>query len=152
MKRLTSAALAAAFTMFGAGVAQADWPTDRPINLIVSFAPGGGTDIMLRALALNLEADLGSQIPVMNRPGAAGKITYTALSQEPADDYTISSLNTPGFLPRLVSLMLIGMGALVGVPALRRPAAGIETIRVRPGRVITCPSWSSPMRRHIWAL
>jgi len=78
--------------------ALADWPADRPIEMIVAFAPGGGTDIMLRTLAPYLEESLGTQIPVLNRPGASGEIAYTALSQAEPDGYTISSLNTPGFL------------------------------------------------------
>lgn len=93
-----SAALAAVISAATAGAALADWPADQPIELIVAFAPGGGTDIMLRALAPFLEADLGATIAVMNKPGASGEITYTALSQADPDGYTISSLNTPGFL------------------------------------------------------
>lgn len=97
MTALKSAALAAA--MIGAATAAlADWPTDRPIEMIVAYAPGGGTDIMLRTLAPFLEAELGTQVPVLNRPGASGEIAYTALSQAKPDGYTISSLNTPGFL------------------------------------------------------
>jgi tripartite-type tricarboxylate transporter receptor subunit TctC len=93
-----TAALAAALLATTSSVALADWPTDRPIELIVAFAPGGGTDIMLRTLAPFIEAELDTQIPVLNRPGASGEITYTALSQARPDGYTISSLNTPGFL------------------------------------------------------
>lgn len=105
MTALKSAALAAAM-MTVAGAAQAEWPTDRPIEMIVAFAPGGGTDIMLRALAPFIEAELGTRIPVMNRPGASGEIAYTALSQAKPDGYTISSLNTPGFLTMQVDRKL----------------------------------------------
>ncbi|KGJ05457.1 Tripartite-type tricarboxylate transporter, receptor component TctC [Paracoccus halophilus] len=91
-------AIAAILTATGAGAALADWPTDRPIEMIVAFAPGGGTDIMLRTLAPFLEAELETQFPVLNRPGASGEIAYTALSQARPDGYTVSSLNTPGFL------------------------------------------------------
>lgn len=98
MKVARSAALAAVVSALSAGAALADWPADRPIELIVAFAPGGGTDIMLRALVPFLEADLGATIAVMNKPGASGEIAYTALSQAEADGYTLSSLNTPGFL------------------------------------------------------
>lgn len=91
-------ALAAALFASTSVAALADWPTDRPIEMIVAFAAGGGTDIMLRTLAPLLEAELDTQIPVMNRPGASGEIAYTALSQAKWDGYTISSFNTPGFL------------------------------------------------------
>ncbi|HRM75035.1 MAG TPA: tripartite tricarboxylate transporter substrate binding protein, partial [Paracoccus sp. (in: a-proteobacteria)] len=90
--------LAAILSAAGAGSALADWPTDRPIEMIVAFAPGGGTDIMLRTMAPFLEAELETQFPVLNRPGASGEIAYTALSQARPDGYTVSSLNTPGFL------------------------------------------------------
>ena len=105
MTALKSAALAALMTT-AAGAALAEWPTDRPIEMIVAFAPGGGTDIMLRTLAPFVEAELGTQIPVMNRPGASGEIAYTALSQAKPDGYTISSLNTPGFLTMQVDRKL----------------------------------------------
>ncbi len=98
MKPLFSLPLAAALTVATATTALADWPTDRPIEMIVAFAPGGGTDIMLRTLAPYLEAELGAQFPVLNRPGASGEIAYTALAQGKPDGYTVSSLNTPGFL------------------------------------------------------
>ena len=93
-----TAALAAALLATTSGAALADWPTDRPIEMIVGFAPGGGTDVMLRTLAPFIEAELDTQVPVLNRPGASGEIAYTALSQAKPDGYTISSLNTPGFL------------------------------------------------------
>lgn len=98
MKTKFALPLAAAISVCATTAALADWPTDRPIEMIVAYAPGGGTDIMLRTLAPYLEADLGTQIPVMNRPGASGEIAYTALAQAKPDGYTISSLNTPGFL------------------------------------------------------
>ncbi|WP_199259616.1 tripartite tricarboxylate transporter substrate binding protein [Paracoccus binzhouensis] len=98
MKAFTALPLAAALSAGMASAALADWPTDRPIEMIVAFAPGGGTDIMLRTLAPFLEAELGTQFPVLNRPGASGEIAYTALSQARPDGHTVSSLNTPGFL------------------------------------------------------
>ena len=74
-----SIALAAAMLSI-AGAAWADWPTDRPIEMIVAFAPGGGTDIMLRTLAPFVEAELGTQIPVLNRPGASGDLSCFHIS------------------------------------------------------------------------
>lgn len=98
MRSIHTLPLAAVLALGTAGAALADWPADRPIEMVVAFAPGGGTDIMLRTLAPFLEAELETQIPVMNRPGASGEIAYTALAQANPDGYTISSLNTPGFL------------------------------------------------------
>ena len=78
MKTLTSLPLAAALFAGMTTAALADWPADRPIEMIVAFAPGGGTDIMLRTLAPYVEAELDTQIPVLNRPGASGEIAYLA--------------------------------------------------------------------------
>lgn len=78
--------------------AHAEWPADRPIEFIVAFAPGGGTDVMNRTLAPFIEDELGATITVLNRPGASGEIAYTAMTQARPDGYTVSSLNTPGYL------------------------------------------------------
>ena len=56
--------------------AQAAFP-DRPIKLIVPFAPGGGVDIMARLVADFMSRDLGEPVIVENKPGA-GTIVGTA--------------------------------------------------------------------------
>lgn len=52
-------------------------------------------------------------------------------------DFGSLSQMGPGFMPRIVCLLLIGVGLAVGVPALRRPAELIEPMRARPLLVIT---------------
>src|SRR5882672_10460955 len=64
------------------------WPS-RPIRLLVGFAPGGGTDIVARALAPKMSEVLGQQIVVDNRPGAAGTIAADLTAKAPADGYTL---------------------------------------------------------------
>jgi tripartite-type tricarboxylate transporter receptor subunit TctC len=91
---LAAAALAsAAFT----GTAQAAWPSDGPINMIIAYAPGGGTDIIARNLIPFVEKYLGdgAKINVINRPGAGGAIGFAAIAQAQADGYTIGFINTP---------------------------------------------------------
>ena len=84
--------------------AWAEWPNDKPIEVIVGFAPGGGTDVMIRTLAPYIEKNLpGSRIVIQNRPGASGEITYTALAQAQPDGYTVSSFNLPGFITMQLS-------------------------------------------------
>src|SRR3954470_19761990 len=78
---------------------QAGWPAGRPIEVIVGFAPGGGTDVMVRALGLFLAAEiLGANFVVLNRPGAGGETAYVALQSAKPDGYTIGAINTPGYL------------------------------------------------------
>jgi len=62
---------------------------DRPIRMIIPFAPAGGTDIAARLLGEQLSAALGQQVVADNRPGANGIIAGEALRASPADGYTI---------------------------------------------------------------
>ncbi len=80
-------------------LAQPAWPAGRPIEVIVGFAPGGGTDVMVRALTQFLSAELpGSNFVVVNRPGAGGETAYVALQTARPDGYTLGTINTPGYL------------------------------------------------------
>ena len=67
------------------------WP-DRPIQLIVPWPPGGGTDLTLRILAEEAGARLGQPVIVVNRPGAAGTMVAPLLKAAAPDGYTIGQL------------------------------------------------------------
>ncbi len=76
--------------------AQGVWPGERPIQIIVPFPPGGGTDINIRAMASHFERHLpGARFVVVNRPGAGGEIGYTAAAAAAPDGYTIGTIITP---------------------------------------------------------
>ena len=81
------------------GAARAAYP-EQPINMIVAYAPGGGTDIVARVMARYLEKYLGNdaRIVVQNKPGAGGAIGFAALASAPPDGYTIGFINTPSVL------------------------------------------------------
>jgi tripartite-type tricarboxylate transporter receptor subunit TctC len=82
-------ALAAA----GVGSAQAlDYPT-RPVRWIVSYTPGGGTDITARIMAQWLSERLGQQFIIENKPGAGNNIGTEAAIHSPPDGYTIFLVN-----------------------------------------------------------
>ena len=78
-------------------LARAAWP-ERPLQLIVPFAAGGGTDISARTMAQFLERELGQPVVVQNRPGAGGEIGLSAISDARPDGYTIGIINTPGIV------------------------------------------------------
>jgi len=82
-----------------AQAAAAAYP-ERPITMIVAYPPGGGTDLIARALAPYVEKNLGggAKIVVVNRAGAGGEVGFAALAAAPADGYTIGFVNTPPLL------------------------------------------------------
>jgi tripartite-type tricarboxylate transporter receptor subunit TctC len=70
-------------------LAQSDYP-NRPIKLIVGFAPGGSTDIVARIVAQRLGERLGQTVIVENKAGAGGTIGADATAKSPADGYTLT--------------------------------------------------------------
>ncbi|WP_458094496.1 Bug family tripartite tricarboxylate transporter substrate binding protein [Roseomonas sp. WA12] len=70
------------------GQAQADYP-NRPVTLVIGWAPGGSTDFVARLLAQGMSRTLGQQIVVENRPGASGTIGHASVARARPDGYTI---------------------------------------------------------------
>src|SRR6201988_1793201 len=73
---------------------------ERPITMLVAYPPGGGTDLIARALAPFIEKYLGggARIVVVNRPGAGGEVGFAALANSAPDGYTVGFVNTPPLL------------------------------------------------------
>lgn len=100
MKILSKLGIAAAI---GAclGVAPAiaadNFPT-RPVELIVPFAAGGGTDIAARLVAHYLGQELGGNVVVVNKEGAGGEVGLGELAHSQPDGYQLGSVNMPGFI------------------------------------------------------
>lgn len=82
--------------------AQADYPS-RPIKLVITFPPGGSTDILARAMQPYLEKALGQPVVIDNRPGAGGDIGVDAIAKSAPDGYTIG-IGAAGALSVNVSL------------------------------------------------
>ena len=85
---LTCLAAGAAALAAPAAFAQQNYP-DRPIKLIVPFAPGGATDILGRLLATGLSDKLGQPVIVENRPGAGTVVAGGLVAKAPPDGYTL---------------------------------------------------------------
>ena len=71
----------------------AEWP-EKPLKIIVTFAPGGASDIVARVMAEALAKKLGQPVIVENRPGAGGSVGGLAVAQAPADGYTVMLSNS----------------------------------------------------------
>lgn len=90
MSKLGQAALLALVLVVCPALAfgQASYP-NRPVRMIVPFAPGGASDFVARIISPKLSELLGQQIIVDNRPGASGNIGMELAAKAPADGYTI---------------------------------------------------------------
>jgi tripartite-type tricarboxylate transporter receptor subunit TctC len=105
---LKSAVLAVVATL-SAPIASAQtdgWP-NRPLRIVVGFAPGGSNDIVARLLAEKLGKSLGQPAVVENKPGAGGAVAAAFVKSQPADGYT---------------LLVGASGAMVVGPAIGAPA------------------------------
>jgi len=68
--------------------AQSDYP-NKPVRLVVSFAAGGISDVLARALAIPLSRQLGQQVIVDNKPGAGTSIAGDYIAKAAPDGYTV---------------------------------------------------------------
>ncbi|QNP58314.1 tripartite tricarboxylate transporter substrate binding protein [Paenacidovorax monticola] len=80
-----------------AGPAWAAWP-EKPIELVVGFAAGGGTDITARTLAVHLSRHLGAQVVVTNKIGASGELGLAYVAKAAPDGHVIGMTNMPGLV------------------------------------------------------
>ena len=77
-----------------AGIAFAQKYPDKPIRLIVGFAPGGNTDTIARLMAERMQASLKQPVTVINRPGGGTNIGAASVAASDPDGYTML-LNAP---------------------------------------------------------
>jgi len=88
-----SAFIAVCAAGLAASVQAAEWPTEKPIRVLVGFGAGGGTDIVSRVIATPLSEVLKQSVVVENKPGAGGSIASEAVAKAPPDGYTASMIS-----------------------------------------------------------
>jgi len=116
-----------------AAPARANWAPDRPMRLIIPFAPGGTNDIIGRQVAEGMAARLGQNMVVENRGGAGGVLGAEVVAKAPPDGHT---------------LLLGGSGSLVITSFVHRrlpydPVAGFAPIGLMgsgPNLIVVHPS------------
>ena len=128
MRRIGLILLAAAGLAFGLGSvsAQEKFP-NRPIRILVPYAPGGATDIAARILGDEMQKITGQGVVVINKPGAFGMIAIDELAKSAPDGYTlmIGNVSTNAITPIIYAKKMsvnyekdvVAVSNLVDVPA-----------------------------------
>ena len=140
-----------AATTLAATAALAAFP-EKPIRLIVPFAPGGGTDLIARTLGARMSAELGQQVIIENKAGAGTIIGTDIVAKSAPDGYTLVIASFAHAVnPSLVSklpyatdkaftpITLIGRGPNVLVVRADSPYKSVADIvaaaRAKPGKL-----------------
>lgn len=98
LKTLLSAGIAAfAVSLAPAAIAAPGSWSSEPVRIVVTFPPGGTSDLVARLLAKHLDSDYGQKAVVDNRPGAAGTVAADYVSQQAADGTTLLLANNAPF-------------------------------------------------------
>ncbi len=113
------------------------WP-ERPLRLIVGFAPGGTADLVARLAAAEMGKALGQTVVVENRAGASGNIATQAVVQAPSDGLTLALaglqlVTNPGLIAQLGydptrDLQMVGQLTALPVVVMASARSGITTI------------------------
>jgi tripartite-type tricarboxylate transporter receptor subunit TctC len=111
MRRMLPAAAAALVLCVTAGIASAQPFPNRPIRMIVSFPPGGATDVIARTIGAPLGERLGQNVVVDNRPGSNGNISAELAANARPDGHTLllGSDSLFGVNPHLYSRMPVDL-------------------------------------------
>ena len=143
------------FSAAGPAFAQA-WPT-KPIRIMVSYAPGGVTDVVARSVAQPLGDALGQSVVVENRPGAAGVIGTEIVAKSPPDGYSLlmfvdgNSMMPAAFkslqhdpVKSFTHVTLLGRGSLVLVAHPSFPANTLQELIQYAKRNPAAVSFATP--------
>lgn len=98
-RRRRAVLVAAALAVTAAGIWHARAGTavvrfEKPITIVVTFPPGGGTDLLARRLGAAMQQRLGQSVVVENRPGASGNIGARAVAEAAPDGATLLMVNS----------------------------------------------------------
>lgn len=92
MHALKTLPVALGLALAAAAPAAAEYP-EKPVEFIVPWSPGGGSDTLMRIVSGNIEPYLGVEMPIINMPGVGGTVGLLEASRRAPDGYTISQVH-----------------------------------------------------------
>jgi tripartite-type tricarboxylate transporter receptor subunit TctC len=130
-------ALAIAANITGSVIAAAAGYPERPMRLLVPFAPGGGTDIVGRIIAQQMTSAFGQSVVVDNRPGAGGSLGEEMIARATPDGYTlgmVSGYGTNAAIYKLTYDQVTDVQAVIsigdsGMIVAFNPAAAVKSLK-----------------------
>ncbi len=138
---LATSGAALALSLAGAGAAFASSYPEKPIRLVVPFAPGGGTDLIARTLGTSMSQTLGQPVIIDNKPGAGTVIGTDLVAKSAPDGYTLVIASfahavNPSMVPKLpyasdkafAPVILIGRGPNVLVVRANSPFKTVKDV------------------------
>ncbi len=146
-----------------AGSAHAEFP-EKPVRIIVPFAPGGGTDLIARTLGQGISQAIGQPVVVENRPGGGTVIGTDLVAKSPPDGYTmviatLAHAVNPSLLAKLpynnetsfAPVSLIGRGPNVLVVRSESPYKTVKDIfqAAKGGKALTYASQGNGTSAHL---
>lgn len=150
--KLSSALCAVAFAAVAiAAPAHAAFP-DKPVKIVVPFAPGGGTDLIARTMGITMGQELGQPVIIDNKPGAGTIIGTDAVAKAPPDGYTmvmatVAHVVNPSIQSKLpynyekafAPVMLVGVSPNVLVVRAESPLKSVKDLidaaKANPGKL-----------------
>ena len=149
--------LLAALTVLGMLAGMSPTPAlaafpDKPVKIVVPFAPGGGTDLIARTMGIAMGQELGQPVIIDNKPGAGTIIGTDAVAKSPADGYTlvmatVAHVVNPSLQAKLpysyekafAPVMLVGVSPNVLVVRAESPLKSVKNLidaaKANPGKL-----------------
>lgn len=111
--------------------------SDEPVRIVVTFPPGGTSDLVARLLAQHLDTDFGQKAVVDNRPGAAGTVAADYVAQQDADGTTLILANNAPYTIAPTRFKSIPYDPVAGATHVAYIGASAPGLFVQPSAGIT---------------